>query len=91
MAAIAVPVGPDEKADLKAAQVNNGPESVLVDELELESHEVFKKTDDGVDFRNVSWPFAAVIFLKTIFATGVLSRLALTYSKLIPSRLGAMG
>lgn len=85
MAAIAVPVGPDEKADLKAAQVNNGPESVLVDELELESHEVFKKTDDGVDFRNVSWPFAAVIFLKTIFATGVLSIPSAMYS------LGALG
>jgi hypothetical protein len=26
--------------------------------------EVFKKTSDGVDFRTVGWPRAAVIFLK---------------------------
>lgn len=65
---------PDEKVDVKSATDGSGQESVSVNELELESHEVFKKTENGVDFRNVSWPFAAVIFLKTIFATGVLSR-----------------
>lgn len=28
--------------------------------------EVFKKTEDGVDFRTVGWPRAAIIFLKGI-------------------------
>ena len=32
--------------------------------------EVFKKTEDGVDFRTVSWLRAAIIFLKgTLFET----------------------
>lgn len=47
--------------------------------------EVFQKTSDGVDFRTVTWPRASVIFLKVLFATGVLS---------IPSamtELGAVG
>ncbi|CAL3969469.1 unnamed protein product [Diplocarpon coronariae] len=39
----------------------------------LEQNEVFKKTTEGVDFRTVGWPRASVIFLKVIFATGVLS------------------
>ncbi|KAI1764158.1 amino acid transporter [Hypoxylon sp. FL1150] len=58
---------PNEKVDVKPTEINSGQESA--NEVELESHEVFKKTEDGVDFRNVSWQFAAVIFLKTIFAT----------------------
>lgn len=37
-----------------------------------EEHEVFKK-DGKVNFRTVGWPRASVIFLKVIFATGVLS------------------
>jgi hypothetical protein len=47
--------------------------------------EVFKKTADGVDFRTVGWPRASVIFLKIIFATGVLSIPTAMYS------LGAVG
>jgi hypothetical protein len=31
---------------------------------DVEDHEVFKKTSDGVDFRTVSWPRATIIFLK---------------------------
>lgn len=37
-----------------------------------DDHEVFRKGAD-VDFRTVSWQRASVIFLKIIFATGVLS------------------
>ncbi|KAK7540488.1 transmembrane amino acid transporter protein-domain-containing protein [Phyllosticta citribraziliensis] len=40
---------------------------------DAEDFEVFKKTADGVDFRTVGWVKATVIFLKIIFATGVLS------------------
>ncbi|KAE9380759.1 putative N amino acid transport system protein [Stipitochalara longipes BDJ] len=51
----------------------------------LEENEVFKKTHEGVDFRTVGWPRASVIFLKVIFATGVLSIPTAMYS------LGALG
>ncbi|KAK6853035.1 Amino acid transporter- transmembrane [Apiospora arundinis] len=51
-------------------------------EVELESHEVFKKNVDGVEFRTVGWPRATVIFLKIIFSTGILS---------IPTALYALG
>ncbi|ESK89001.1 neutral amino acid permease [Moniliophthora roreri MCA 2997] len=43
------------------------------EEHSLEDQEVFKKTKDGVDFRTVGWPRAALVFLKVLFATGVLS------------------
>ncbi|RBQ66425.1 hypothetical protein FVER14953_08878 [Fusarium verticillioides] len=39
----------------------------------LESHEVFQQTDDGVQFRTVSWQRATVIFLKIQFAMSILS------------------
>lgn len=41
---------------------------------EKESHEVFKKAQDGgVDFRTVSWQRASIIFLKIQFAMSILS------------------
>ncbi|KAF4338090.1 neutral amino acid permease [Fusarium beomiforme] len=39
----------------------------------LESHEVFRQTEDGVQFRTVSWQRATVIFLKIQFAMSILS------------------
>ncbi|GIZ40608.1 hypothetical protein CKM354_000394000 [Cercospora kikuchii] len=39
---------------------------------EFDDNEVFR-TDGEVNFRTVGWPRASVIFLKVIFATGVLS------------------
>ncbi|KAK5105754.1 hypothetical protein LTR62_002174 [Meristemomyces frigidus] len=60
------------------------PEAIVGDVLDIEDHEVFKQNAD-VNFRTVGWIRAAVIFLKIIFATGVLS---------IPvamSSLGAVG
>jgi hypothetical protein len=47
-----------------------------------EDGEVFKKTTNGVDFRKVGWFNATVIFIKILFATGVLS---------LPSALYALG
>ncbi|KAH1723562.1 hypothetical protein KXX60_007836 [Aspergillus fumigatus] len=38
-----------------------------------DSFEIFKKGEGQVDFRTVGWLQAAVIFLKVIFATGILS------------------
>lgn len=42
--------------------------------------EVFKKTGHGVDFRTVSWQRASILFLKILFATGVLSIPAAMYT-----------
>ena len=50
-----------------------------------DSFEVFRKGPDVVDFRIVSWPRASIIFLKIIFATGVLAIPTAMYS------LGAVG
>ncbi|GKZ23010.1 hypothetical protein AbraIFM66951_001240 [Aspergillus brasiliensis] len=38
-----------------------------------ESHEVFQQADGKVNFRTVSWIRASAIFLKMLFATGILS------------------
>ncbi|KAF5864093.1 hypothetical protein ETB97_008499 [Aspergillus alliaceus] len=51
----------------------------------FEEQEVFKKTDTGVNFRKVGWFNAGVIFIKILFATGVLSLPSALYS------LGAVG
>jgi hypothetical protein len=76
----------DEKLDTSPAPAGSkSPEVGSMREAVLESHEVFQKTEDGVDFRNVSWPRATIIFLKIIFATGVLSIPTAMYS------LGAVG
>lgn len=55
------------------------------DEKMLEQHEVFKKISEGVQFRTVSWQRACVIFLKVIFALGILSIPTAMYN------LGAVG
>ncbi|EMR70805.1 putative transmembrane amino acid transporter protein [Eutypa lata UCREL1] len=47
-----------------------------------DAFEVFKKQEGQVDFRTVSWIHASVIFLKVIFATGVLT---------IPSAMYVLG
>ncbi|KAJ5460134.1 uncharacterized protein N7458_001686 [Penicillium daleae] len=47
-----------------------------------EELEVFKKTADGVSFRDVGWFKACILFVKVLFATGVLS---------IPSALLSLG
>jgi hypothetical protein len=79
------PEAKNEKLDISPATpaVSDGNGSLK--EAELESHEVFQKNADGVDFRNVSWQRATIIFLKIIFATGVLSIPTAMYS------LGAVG
>ena len=53
--------------------------------ISSDSFEVFAKGPGVVDFRTVSWPRASIIFLKVIFATGVLSIPTAMYS------LGAVG
>ncbi|KAI9688691.1 MAG: hypothetical protein M1822_001048 [Bathelium mastoideum] len=50
-----------------------------------DSFEVFAKGPDVVDFRTVSWPRTSIIFLKILFATGILSIPTALYD------LGAVG
>jgi hypothetical protein len=57
----------DSYADNHDAELSKGD---LSDENE--KYEVFKK-GAVVDFRNVGWVRCSVIFLKVLFATGVLS------------------
>ncbi|KAB2570371.1 N amino acid transport system protein [Lasiodiplodia theobromae] len=59
-------------------------EAIAYDKEVENDFEVFKK-GEGVDFRTVGWVKATVIFLKIIFATGVLSIPTAMYS------LGAVG
>jgi hypothetical protein len=44
--------------------------------------EVFQQTEDGVDFRTVSWQRATIIFLKINFAMSILT---------VPGNLGTLG
>jgi hypothetical protein len=75
---------PEKNPKYHARLSKEDPERIVGDIADFEDHEVFHKGAD-VDFRTVGWPRASVIFLKVIFATGVLS---------IPvamSSLGAVG
>ncbi|KAH8901825.1 hypothetical protein BR93DRAFT_904942 [Coniochaeta sp. PMI_546] len=56
-------------------------DAVKVEDTE-DAFEVFKREGAGVDFRTVGWIQASVIFLKLIFATGVLT---------IPSAMFVLG
>lgn len=58
---------------------------VLADDFDPkvhETHEVFKETSEGVNFRTVSWQRAAVIFVKIQFAMSILS---------VPASLATLG
>lgn len=75
---------PEKKAPFDTKTSHGDPENVIGEVGEIDDHEVFKE-GANVNFRTVGWPRATVIFLKIIFATGVLS---------IPvamSSLGAVG
>lgn len=50
---------------LSAQAERKGAEDIAIGDDE--KHEVFKKTVDGVRFRTVKWPVAAIIFLKREF------------------------
>lgn len=42
-------------------------------EQALTTHEVFRDTEDGVQFRTVTWQSATIMFLKIQFAMSILS------------------
>lgn len=68
--------GDPEKIDTLRSRDSDPPEVIKESSSE---QEVFKITGDGVDFRTVTWPRAAIVFLKILFATGVLSIPAAMY------------
>lgn len=74
---------PTEKSamDIKQEPMIQEP-SLDLGKVDQEDREVFKVTNDGVDYRTVTWQRAVIIFIKTQIATGVLG---------IPSALHALG
>ncbi|KAK5009548.1 hypothetical protein LTR28_000485 [Elasticomyces elasticus] len=72
----------EKKCSIDVGCGDIGPATALEEDNDFE---IFKNTKDGVNFRTVGWPRASVIFLKVIFATGVLSIPTAMYS------LGAVG
>lgn len=70
--------------DAIAPAPGRGSGSIEAVKLETadDAFEVFRKQEGQVDFRTVSWVHASVIFLKLIFATGVLT---------IPSAMYVLG
>lgn len=58
---------PQNEPDILSGQISS-----LDNDDDAEAHEVFN-VNATVNFRTVSWPRASIIFLKVIFATGVLS------------------
>jgi hypothetical protein len=65
-----------EKIDYQRSRESEPPEVIKDSSSE---QEVFTLNADGVDFRTVTWPRAAIVFLKILFATGVLSIPAAMY------------
>lgn len=63
------------------AGVEYEPETKLGEMSDDEKHEVFQK-NANVDFRTVGWVRCSIIFLKVLFATGVLA---------IPTAMTALG
>ncbi|OBW66861.1 MAG: Uncharacterized protein AUREO_030660 [Aureobasidium pullulans] len=74
----------DRPASIRAGKIDD-----LQDD---DQFEVFKKGEGNVDFRTVGWIKAAVIFLKIIFATGVLA-IPSAYASLgaLPGALNVLG
>ncbi|KAJ4252856.1 hypothetical protein NW762_010762 [Fusarium torreyae] len=62
---------PDDQVDVASCKIEPA-----------DAHEVFRQTEDGVQFRTVSWQRATVIFLKIQFAMSILS---------VPGALATLG
>ncbi|PWY63803.1 hypothetical protein BO83DRAFT_411737 [Aspergillus eucalypticola CBS 122712] len=68
----------NEAKDLKVAPALSASDDIRVASSSDiitgdDSHEVFQQADGKVNFRTVSWIRASAIFLKMLFATGILS------------------
>lgn len=74
-----------DAADVDKISIASMSHVPSIEKCDVEDHEVFKRTQDGVDFRTVGWVKASAIFLKIMFAVGVLSIPQSMYS------LGAVG
>ncbi|KAI3395897.1 hypothetical protein diail_682 [Diaporthe ilicicola] len=83
-----------EKADAITPVPARSSGSIDAGKLENadDAFEVFKKGEGTVDFRTVGWVHASVIFLKVIFATGVLSiPLAMYVLGALPGAINVLG
>ncbi|GKZ20530.1 hypothetical protein AbraIFM66951_005855 [Aspergillus brasiliensis] len=60
-------------SESKQKQIHEPEGSLQEDVGNVEDLEVFGIESNGVKFRTLSWPNASIIFIKLIFATGVLS------------------
>ena len=71
-------------ADISSAEpaLDIAPDSVPNKPTILEEREIFHDAENGVKFRTVSWPRAAIIFLKIQFAMSILS---------VPGALATLG
>jgi hypothetical protein len=67
---------------IEPARLQGSSESIDISKVDVEDGEIFKRGEGTVDFRTVSWVHTSVIFLKLIFATGVLT---------IPSAMYTLG
>jgi hypothetical protein len=67
---------------IEPARLQGSSESIDINKVNVEDGEIFKRGEGTVDFRTVSWVHTSVIFLKLIFATGVLT---------IPSAMYTLG
>ncbi|KAL6351938.1 hypothetical protein LRP88_14750 [Fusarium phalaenopsidis] len=82
-----------EKSDdaITPARRSRSFEAIKLEEGE-EFFEIFKKGEGEVDFRTVSWVHASVIFLKVIFATGVMGIPSAMYQLgALPGALNVLG
>jgi len=72
----------ESKTAVNEDNIEVHPPSTTIPDDKREAHEVFKVTEDGVNFRTVSWQRAAIIFLKIQFAMSILS---------VPASLAVLG
>ncbi|KAF9691101.1 hypothetical protein EKO04_010635 [Ascochyta lentis] len=72
----------NEKQEDIIEPAQSSTDSIDIGKADLEDGEVFRTGEGLVDFRTVSWIHTSVIFLKLIFATGVLT---------IPSAMFTLG
>ncbi|RAH47862.1 putative neutral amino acid permease [Aspergillus brunneoviolaceus CBS 621.78] len=87
----------NEGKDIKISPAMPGEDIAVADTEHIKSNndgleEVFQQSEGQVDFRTVSWIRASAIFLKMLFATGILSIPSVMYDLgAVPGALNVLG
>ncbi|PYI30380.1 hypothetical protein BP00DRAFT_398642 [Aspergillus indologenus CBS 114.80] len=87
----------NEAKDIKISPTMPGEDIAVADSEHIKSNndgldEVFQQSEGQVDFRTVSWIRASAIFLKMLFATGILSIPSVMYDLgALPGALNVLG